>query len=239
MDNTHNIRNLDDFFTWFFGHHEVKPYTNPSKKEWNRDWEFYNQIFAEMSNHIEGLIAYKNPNIYITTKPTLQFHNLPDINKIIEDSIFGEILMLHVSLYETNLDDCGHSCLLIFDSRLKLQIYFDPAAYFADGGISQRMRYTSLVDNYSSWSIIMPFEYMTPQAVLEYDGSPFKDTCGIVCLLVGLATAYTATDIGKVVNGFYYWLRYDRRRSTELLSNCISWYENMFIARDENYMFPM
>lgn len=230
---------LDSFFTWFFKHQHVKPYTHQKRQDWNRDWEFYNQIFAEMSDKIEGLIPYENANVYITTKPSLQFHNLPDIKKIIDESILGEIMIMHISIYETIADSYGHSCLLVFDTRRKLQIYFDPASFFADGSISQRMRFTSLVEGYSPWSVIQSFDYMTPQAVLQHENSPYKDTCGVVCLLVGLATAYIGSDIGEVVNEFYCWLRHDRYKADNLLSNCISWYENMFILRNGEYEFPM
>jgi hypothetical protein len=186
---------LPAFFNAFFSHPDVTPFmANGTPADWDRDWEYYNQFFAELSQRMEVLIPYENTNAYITYNdqqaPKLQFHNLPDLQQIISNRSKGSILLMHIGVFSHHDDDMGHSCLLVWDVEDGGQWFVDPCGYLEDAGVSQRMSYTSLVEGFTPFSIMSAFPLGTVQYVLEHEGAAFKGTCGISCIIIAIIVVY-------------------------------------------------
>jgi hypothetical protein len=217
----------------------------PSISTWDRDWEYYNIFFAELSHKVDKLIPFTNTNAYITFSesqtPCLQFIDMPCIDDIINNRTKGDILLMHIAVFDDANSENGHSCLLKFDAIDFTQEFIDPCGFFADRGISQRMIYTALSDGFTPSSSIQRFEFETPQHVLEHETTIFKDTCGIVCVVLGLSIAYSSDstmsfkDVSKLI------LREFKGRpaaADAFMSKVIKWYHHFFIESDVPLMVP-
>jgi hypothetical protein len=162
------------FFDKFFEHPAVKTYIDKGYvADWDRDWECYNQFFAELSQQVDVLIPYENTNPYIMYNeertPKLLFKDLPPLDNIIYQHTKGSIPLMHVGVFRDEEDDMGHSCLLVFDVDSGVQEFVNPCGFYKDDyvGLAVRMSYTSLVDGFSHVNVMQPFAQYSMQYVLR------------------------------------------------------------------------
>lgn len=221
------------FFKWFFDQACVMKYTLGSKpKDWDHDFESYNKFFSELSYNSELLIPYRNNDFYITSTPNIQFHNKPDFDKLLARS--DKVLLMHVAVFENKDSTFGHSCLLIFDKRTRIQTFIDPCSVYGDDSISDAMCYNSLATGYSAWNCVQIDDSRTPQRVFENITSPFNGTCGLVCVLLALAFIYNDEPMYEIVDEI---AKLTPRDANVIMRKCVTWYEKMYI-RDECFEIP-
>ena len=222
------------FFKWLFDQSCVLKYTLGSKpKDWDHDCESYNNFFSELSYNSDILIPYRNTDFYITCKPNIQYHNRPNFDKILREASGGEVLLMHVAVFEDTESTFGHSCLLMFDTRTRVQTFIDPCSFYGDDSISNAMCYNSLATGYCSWCCQRD-DMKTPQHVFENITSPFQGTCGLVCVLLALAFIYHDAPMMKVIDEI---AKLTPRDANAIMRKCVTWYEKMYI-RDECFEIP-
>ena len=214
------------FFDEFFDDPVVFQYASEEPPTiLDADWDQYNEFFCDLSREVDILIPFDNTNAIATYNkdqaPWLQFHDMPDLEHIICNRDKGRVLMMHIAVFESFESDVGHSCLLLFDTDTCTQEFIDPCGYYGDNGISQRMKYYSLLDGYHCVSKIRNFNHQTVQHLFESRGSRWHGLSGLMCVLLGLSYIY-GIDMRQV-----YMMQQDDVRA--VLENLISWFHHGFL----------
>lgn len=237
---------LQGFFDRFFTHPDVKTCVDKGYvKDWDRDWEYYNQFFAELSQTVDVLIPYENTNPYIIYNeemvPKLQFKNLPPLERIIYQRTKGSILLMHVAVFRDEEDDMGHSCLLVFDTETHTQEFINPCGFYRDDymGLAVRMSYTSLVPGFTAVNVMQPFAKSTVQYVFENEAAVYNGTCGVMCVLLGLLIAQYECSGRDVVDAVVKQYIHRHKDAHQVLQRVITWYHHGFLESHDGLKVPI
>ena len=238
---------LPRFFDKFFTHPDVQPYLahTHTTTDWDKDWEYYNQFFAELSQQVDVLIPYENTNPYIIfneeNTPKLQFKDLPPLDNIIHQRAKGSILVMHTAVFGDEEDDMGHSCLLVFDVESGTQEFVNPCGFYRDDyvGLATRMSYTSLVEGFTPRNVMQPFAGYTVQHVFENERAVYGGTCGMMCVVLGLVVGEFECSGREAVDALVKQYLHRHKDAHHVLQHMITWYHHGFLESHEQLKVPI
>jgi hypothetical protein len=237
---------LPGFFSKFFAHPDVQLYlANGHVADWSRDWQYYNQFFAELSQRVDVLIPYENTNPYIIYNeehtPKLQFKDLPPLDHIIYQRTKGSILLMHVGVFWDEEDGMGNSCLLVLDVDSGVQEFVNPCGFYKDDymGLAVRMSYTSLVDGFNPVNVMQPIAQYSVQHVFENEAAVYGGTCGVMCVLLGVVIAQFECSGRETVDAIVKHYLHRHKDAHHELQQMITWYHHGFLESHEGLKVPI
>jgi hypothetical protein len=211
---------------------------------WNDDWEYYNQFSSQLSKESSNLIPYDNTNAYmlITKNPeSLELQvKLYDLDtNILEKTMMSYMdtpryLVLHVSMWCLDTDNIGHSCLFILCSRTRTQWFFDPSGAY-NTELWQQMSSFAILPRYST-KYVSPLKDFQIQ-MEDIVGAERNSTCGLICCLVNLQLALTATHL-NIEDVMQFWrITVENPMRWEQLRTCVfnfaGVYQHYFVDGDD------